>query len=189
MSRQGRITASRALDFMTNGRGKDNMFGETAKTYAKQLALARMGIETDEGLSTWQMEWGIDWEPEAIKVYEQSRGQVHRPGFIEYGEFAGCTPDASIGEDGLLEVKCPQWKNHMEYLMEGPEKRYIYQMQFQMMVTGAKWCDFMTFHPHFPDKLKAKVFRIERDEELIAQFEDRLEPFNELIESYIQKLS
>ena len=46
--------------------------------------------------------------------------------------------------------------------MDGAERRYIYQMQFQMMVTGAQWCDFMTFHPEMPDHLKAKVWRVER---------------------------
>jgi exodeoxyribonuclease (lambda-induced) len=185
--RPGKITASRALEFMTKGRGKDKPFGETALSYAKELAMVRLGHKYDH-LTTYAMEWGIEWEPEARKVYENSRGKTKDPCFIEFGEHAGATPDAFVGEDGLLEIKCPQEKAHTSYLIDGPPKQYIYQMQFQLMVTGSKWCDFMTFHPHFPDGLKANVFRIERDEELIEQMIDRIEPFVELVQGYVSKL-
>lgn len=183
IKRPGRITASRAMEFMSKGRGKENVFGEVAKKYAMELAMARIG-HNFEGLTSWQMEWGIEWEHEARKVYEQSRGKTKDPCFIEYGSYAGATPDAFVNEDGLLEIKCPQEINHTNYLIHGPEKKYIYQMQFQMMVTGSEWCDFMTFHPFFPDGLKAKVFRIEKDEDLISQMTERLKPFDELIETY-----
>ena len=43
MGRTGRITASRAMDFMSKGRGKDEEYGITAHTYAKELALGRLG--------------------------------------------------------------------------------------------------------------------------------------------------
>ncbi len=185
--RKGLITASRAMEFMTNGRGKDKEFGETALTYAKELALARIGFEP-EPLSTWQMEWGIEWEAEARNVYEQSRGEVNDPRFVMYNDYVGATPDGFIGDDGLLEIKCPQWKNHTDYLIGGPPKQYYYQMQFQLMVTDRQWCDFMTFHPHMPDHLKAKVFRIERDNELIEQFIERLPKFEMIINDYIKLL-
>ena len=173
---------------MTKGRGKDKEFGETALTYAKELALARMGYQFEQ-LTTWQMEHGIEWEPEARKIYEQSRGEVKLPQFIEFGKFAGATPDGFVGEFGLLEIKCPQERNHINYLIGGPPKQYIYQMQFQMMVCNKKFCDFLTFHPHFPDHLKAKVFRIERDDEITMVFTKRLEPFNEIVEGYVKQLS
>lgn len=186
--RNGKITASRAMDFMTKGRGKDKDFGLTALSYAKELALHRMGIDVEEGLTTWQMEWGVQYEPDARKIYEQSRGKVIMPKFIIYNDNVGATPDGFVGNDGILEIKCPQQNNHVNYLLNGPEKKYIYQMQFQMMVTNTEWCDFMTFHPHFPDKLKAKVFRIERDEALIAEFIERIPLFVELINGYINDL-
>jgi len=190
--RTGRITASRCADFMTNGKGE--MFGETAKTYAKELVCDRLGIERDE-VTTWQMEWGIEHEPDARQIYENSRQiKVHLPGFIEFGTNAGCTPDGVIMKDetpiGLLEIKCPQWKAYIDYLItKQPPKDYWQQMQFQMMVTGALWCDWMIYHPNFPDHLKAKVFRIERDQDYIDLIESRLQPFEELIQLYIKALS
>jgi len=196
--RQGRITASRAVDFMTKGRRSGDIFGETAKKYAYELALQRMGIDMSEitgyDITTWQMEWGIEYEADAREVYSTSRGiSVDMPGFIPGDNMSGCTPDGTIlnGDDmiiGLLEIKCPQWANHINYIMEGPERRYVYQMQFQMMITGAEWTDFMTYHPEFDGNLRARVHRIERDEKLISEMEARLRPFNELVQSIIDKL-
>ena len=68
--RKGRITASCCSEFMTNGKGEP--FGETAKTYAKQLLMARIGIEIDTP-TTYAMEWGIEHEADARAVYENSR--------------------------------------------------------------------------------------------------------------------
>ena len=187
VKRPGRVTASRAADFMTKGRGKGVEFGLTALTYAKELAMAQLGHQYED-LKTWQMEWGNEWEGEARKVYENSRGKTKDSCFIVFGDFAGATPDAFVGKDGLLEIKCPQEKTHTDYLFEGAPKQYIYQMQFQLMVTGRKWVDFMTFHPYFPDGLKAKVFRIERDQDLIDTFIERLKPFNAIIEEFVSRL-
>jgi len=178
--RAGLITASKCKDFMTKGRGEP--FGETAKTYAAELVLAEMGYNP-ESFTTWQMEHGIENEPNAREIYEKSRGVIcDLPGFIKMdGLNVGCTPDGMVGEDGLLEIKCPQPPAHTKYLLNGPPKEYIQQMQFQMMVTGAIWCDFMTFHPDFPEGLQAKVFRIDRDQDYIDLIKSRIIPFNELM--------
>jgi predicted phage-related endonuclease len=140
------------------------------------------------------MEWGIEHEADARQIYESSRGiKVNLPGFIPYKENAGCTLDGCImdGEKciGNLEIKCPQEKAYLDYLIEKqPPKQYYAQMQFQMMVTGAEWCDWMIYQPNFPDELKAKVFRIERDQDYINEIESRLQPFEELIEYFRNKL-
>jgi hypothetical protein len=153
-----------------------------------------LGVET-ETFSNYATEWGIEHEPDARQIYEQSRGlKCSLPGFIEFGTNAGCTPDGCIlnGKDciGLLEIKCPQPKAYLQYLIDKhPPKEYYAQMQFQMMVTGALWCDWMIYCPLFPDELKAKVFRIERDQDYINQIESRLQPFEELINSYKEMIN
>ena len=208
-SRSGRITASRAAEMMASPRAKkDGLFGETAKSYALELALDRLGIDTSlitgMDVSTWQMDWGNEYEPVARGIYEKSRGiSVQLPGFIADENMTGCTPDGIIlapqGDvvDGNLQIKCPQWSNHLKYYMYGIfdyetntilEKNYWYQIQFEMMVTGAKWCDFMTFHPEFPNNLKAKVHRYTRSAGTIAEFKERIPAFNELITETMQKL-
>ena len=190
MNRNACITASRCSDFMTKGKGE--MFGETAKTYAKEIMLKRLGMEI-EGPTTWQMEWGLEHEPDARYIYERSRSvKCELPGFVTMENFknVGCTPDGLVGDDGLLEIKCPQWKAHIDYLLsDHPPKQYWQQIQFQMMVTGRKWDDFMIFNPIFPEQLIAKVIRVERDQDYINEIQSRIEPFEELIDEMMDKLN
>jgi hypothetical protein len=44
-------------------------------------------------------------------------------------------------------------------------------MQWQMAVTGRKWCDFVSFDPRMPEDLQLFVTRVERDDEKIAELE------------------
>ena len=190
---------NRAVDFMTKDRTrKSDSYGETATKYAYELALQRMGVDMNEltgyEVSTWQMEWGLNYEPDARTIYENSRNvKCFLPGFMQGEHMSGCTPDGLIELDeddtALLEIKCPQWANHMSYLLNGPPRNYVLQMQFQMMVTGRKWCDYMIFNPEAPQHLAAKVFRYDRDESEITYLLGNCVEFEELIEEYYNKLS
>jgi putative phage-type endonuclease len=186
--RAGCITASKAFDVMAKGRGND-LFGAMAKTYAHDIALERLGVIQDN-FTTFAMQQGIDREPDAREIYEQSRGvKCELRGFVTHPEypFIGCTPD---GEplNGLLEIKCPQPKAHIDYLLHGIPPKYYAQVQHQMLVTGKKWCDFMTFNPDFPDKLKAKVYRIGADKDFQTDLLDRCIQLNLLVEEIISAL-
>jgi len=188
--RAGRITASRAFDVMAKGRGNE-LFGQMAKTYAEELAMERLGVIIEQ-VETWQMKWGIEHEQDAREIYEDSRGcNVTLPGFVKMKDydFIGCTPDGVVDEGGLLEIKAPQAKAHFDHLRNGIPPKYFAQVQFQMMVTGAKWCDFMTFNPTFPDNLKAKVFRIEADADFQADLLDRCIQLNELVNKIVEEVS
>ena len=51
-------------------------------------------------------------------------------------------PDALIGEDGLLEIKCPKSKTHIEWmLLDAVPPEHEHQMSFYMAVTGREWAD------------------------------------------------
>jgi len=187
--RTGRITASRCSEFMSKGKGNE-LFGDGAKTYAKELLMARLGIEIETPL-TYAMEWGLEHEADARQIYERSRGvKCELPGFVPMGDFCGCTPDGVIDPDGLIEIKCPQEKAHFDYLLTGePPKKYWQQMQFQMMVMCSEWCDWMTYNPLFPDSLKAKVVRVQRDEDYIEEIRSRIEPFEAMIQDMLNRLN
>jgi len=188
--RIGLITASKAYDVMAKGKG-DHLFGQMAQTYADELAMDRIGVKQDN-FTTWQMEWGIEHEPDARKIYKDSRDvEVALPGFIIHPnyDFIGCTPDGYVvseTDEGLLEIKCPQAKAHFDYLRNGIPPKYMAQVQFQMMVCELDWCDFMTFNPKFPDELKAKVYRIEADKEYQADLLDRCIELNKLVEQIME---
>jgi predicted phage-related endonuclease len=95
---------------------------------------------------------------------------------------AGASPDGLVGEDGLLEIKCPNTATHIETLLsQSVPGKYNTQMQFQMACTGRQWCDFVSFDNRLPDELQLFVKRVPRDNEFIKQMEDEVVKFlNEL---------
>ena len=121
------------------------------------------------------MQQGIDMEPEARSWYEFDRGvTVDQVGFIttDDGRF-GCSPDGLVGDVGGLELKCPQVKTHVGYLLNGglPDE-YKCQVHGALVVTGRKWWDFVSYARHLP----ALVVRVVRDE-FTEQLEAALQEF------------
>jgi hypothetical protein len=91
---------------------------------------------------------------------------------------SGASPDGYVGEDGLLEIKCPNTATHIDTLLGEPiDGRYLKQMQWQMACTGRQWCDFASFDPRLPTDLQLKILRMERDDALIASLEDEVRVF------------
>jgi putative phage-type endonuclease len=160
-ARVGCLTASRmadAMDFLKNGTESE----KRRKLKMDLLAERLMGRKVDT-LQTAAMKWGIENEEAARAFYSGTKQvEVEVPGFIKHDsiEYFGCSPDGFI-DDNLIEIKCPQANTHLSYLME-PEiflKSYAYQMATQCLITGAKWCDGVSYHPHFPIKQRMMVIR------------------------------
>jgi hypothetical protein len=94
-----------------------------------------------------------------------------------------------VGEDGLLEIKCPSSKNHIKYLLGGkPPAKYVPQMQCQMAVTGRKWCDFVSYDPRLPEDLQLFVVRLERDVSFIMSMEEEVDKFLKEVNVMVNKL-
>ena len=83
---------------------------------------------------------------------------------------SGASPDGLVGDDGWLEIKCPNTATHIEYLLEGTVPgKYIAQMQWQMACTGRSWCDLVSFDPRLPAELSIHIRRLPRDDALYRQ--------------------
>jgi predicted phage-related endonuclease len=75
-----------------------------------------------------------------------------------------------VGDDGMIEIKCPKSTTHIEYLLNNElPNTYYWQVHGQMWVTGRKWVDFVSFDPRMPEKKQLFVHRVNRDEDIIAQ--------------------
>ncbi len=136
------------------------------------------------------MQDGIDREFYARERYVQQHGEVEEVGFIQHPTLeAGASPDGLVGDDGLIEIKCPLGTTHTETLMtqEVPSK-YIPQIQFQLLVTGRKWCDFVSFNPMFPEHLQLFVRRVFADKEYQAELEVEVSKFLDEVNDVINKL-
>ena len=186
--RNGKVTASRVADVMSKGKS-----GESAsrKNYRTELVVQRLTGLPGESFTNAAMEWGTLTEPKARVAYEAELGVfVSQIAFVDHPSIInfGCSPDGLI-DDGLIEIKCANSSTHIEYLMDGkPPAKYIPQMQCQMAVTGAKWCDFVSFDPRLPDDLQLFVVRLERDEEYIKAMEVEVEKFLSEVEVTLTKL-
>ena len=83
---------------------------------------------------------------------------------------AGCSPDGLIGDDGLVEVKCPLGHTHAETVITGTiPSDYVLQMQWQMACTGRRWCDYVSFDPTWDEDMQLFIKRVERDDKLIEK--------------------
>jgi putative phage-type endonuclease len=89
---------------------------------------------------------GHEFETAAIAAYEAERGLMTLCGqdFVIHPEhdFLAVTPDGYVGDDGLVEVKCPWQAGYTDYSRK-PE--YRAQMQLQMACTGRAWTDFIVY--------------------------------------------
>lgn len=186
-ARLGKVTASRVADVLAKIKS-----GESAsrRNYKIQLVSERLTGEKQETYINQAMQDGIDREFYAREKYVQQHGKVEEVGFIQHPTLeAGASPDGLVGDDGLIEIKCPLGTTHTETLMtqEVPSK-YMPQIQFQLLVTGRKWCDFVSFNPMFPEHLQLFVRRVFADKEYQAELEVEVSKFLDEVNDIINKL-
>jgi hypothetical protein len=101
--------------------------------------------------------YGHEHEKDAVGFYESETGEIvslclDRQVFVPYEEWSGCTPDGLVGDDGLLECKCPQ------RLWEVPPDYYWLQCQSQIAITGRRYADLCAWTPD-----GGRIWRTERD--------------------------
>ena len=170
--RLGKATSSNFAKVLAKGQGK------TRKAYMLKLAAERLTGEIQDSYSNSNMDWGSEHEGEARRHYETIRGMsVEQVGFVEFDDDVGCSPDGLIGDDGLLEIKCPNTTTHMEYIIADKlPTTYKAQVQGQLWVTGREWCDFVSFDPRM-DSNKMFCVRVERDQNYIDNLQYEVEKF------------
>lgn len=166
LARWDKFTGSRIPALMKQGRGKDEVWGETAKGII--LEIAAFQSMTDEGREEYtvqkmyddfkQTRWGNKYEPEAREAYANATGYIVKEcGFrvhpeIEYmggsfdGEVIGYEYDENIdrtmGTSGIIEIKCPfdpikHLKNRELLLAGGITVKHEYYGQIQANIEVA----------------------------------------------------
>ena len=173
LQRLGRVTASRISDVMAKTKSGP---AASRKNYMMQLLCERLTGAREEGFSSAAMQRGIELEPVARSAYEIVTGMdTVEAGFVIHPHYddIGASPDGFVGDDGLLEIKCPNTAQHVACLRSGePDKKYWWQMQCQMACTGRKWCDFVSFDYRMPEELQIFIARVERDDQAISEMLD-----------------
>lgn len=171
-ARLGMVTASRVADVIARTKSG---WGASRANYQAQLIAERLTGEASEGYTNPAMQWGTAMEPEARAAYAfRTDREVEEAGFVVHPtiKMSGASPDGLVGDDGLIEIKCPNTATHIDTLIEqSVPGKYVTQMLWQMACTGRAWCDFASYDPRLPESMRLFVRRIERDDARIAEIE------------------
>ena len=187
--RCGRVTASRVADVIARTKSG---YGASRANYMAELIAERLTGVKSEGYVNGAMQHGIDTEPQARFAYEfHCDVSVVQVGFIEHPRIGmtGASPDGLVGDDGLVEIKCPSTATHIDTLLTGTiAEKYITQMQWQMACTGRAWCDFVSFDNRMPESMSIFIQRVPRDDARIKQLEDEVSVFLKELDSKVGEL-
>lgn len=168
--RKGKVTASEFHRIITP---KKLTFATGAKKYAIEVAAEQLGIESIDFQPTYWMDRGNEMEDHAIAEFERTHGEVERVGFVTIGKFGkcGCSPDGFVGDDELIQVKCPKPETMMGYILDGglPDEHRI-QVQGELWITGRKRSHFYCWNP----EIEPFHVVVERDEKVIEALDDHV---------------
>lgn len=188
-ARVGKATASKIADVMAKTKSG---YSASRANYAAQLITERLTGRPTEGFSNAAMAWGTETEPQARAAYAWESGNaVVECGFFDHPRIAmsGASPDGLIGDEGLLEIKCPNSATHIATLRgETIDGKYIKQMQWQLACTGRLWCDFVSFDPRLPEPMQLFVQRVARDGAMISEMETEVSSFLQEVDDAVREL-
>jgi putative phage-type endonuclease len=188
--RLGRVTASRVADVIAKTKSG---YSTSRDNYMAQLVCERLTGTVAESYTNAAMQHGVDNEPLARAAYEAYADVlVDEVAMITHPRIsmAGASPDGLVGDDGLVEIKCPNTATHIDTLLtQTVPGKYVTQMQWQMACTGRQWCDFVSFDPRMPKELQLFVRHIPRDEDYIAMLEKEVLSFLEELDEKVNKLN
>ncbi len=182
-ARLGCVTASRVKDVMASGRG--GAPSATRKNYMMELLCERLtGQSGGADLSrNAAVQRGVELEPFACMAYEADKGlMVAETGLVMHPTIPGfgASPDGLVGDDGVLEIKCPNTATHIATMQsERHDPQYEWQMLAQMACTGRSWADFVSYDDRLPEPLQYVCHRFERDFKRIREMEAEIKAFLE----------
>lgn len=178
LARCGSLGASSVHEAIA--RTKTGWGASRANVLARLISERLTGVPQDTYTNA-AMQHGIDTEPEARAAYQFEKGVlVRKVGLYRHPTINGthASPDGFVGDDGLLEVKCPNTATHLETLLgEAIPSKYVIQCQWQMACTGRAWCDWVSFDNRLPENMRLHIQRLKRDDKHIAELEAQVREF------------
>lgn len=189
-ARCGSLGASQIADAV--GTLKNGQPSATSLNLRAKLVVERLTGQQEEGFTNAAMQWGIDNEDDARRAYSAACGAfVEEMGLAPHPTIQGthASPDGLVGEDGLVEIKCPNSSTHIDTIKTDKiAKRYLYQMQWQMACLDRQWCDFVSYDPRMPENLRLYVRRVERDDALLAEISEKVIAFLQGVQDDVELL-
>lgn len=175
-ARLGRLTGTSAADMMAK---------PTTAAYQNlrtRLVVERLtGTPQEDGFTNDAMAWGAQHEDAARIAYELATGSnVQESGFLEHDTLmAGCSLDGSVDDyEGIVEIKCPfKTARHIATLRGGVPTEYAPQITHNLWISGAAWCDYVSYDPRLPEALRLVVHRVQASGLRLVEYEKLAEAF------------
>lgn len=149
------------------------VLGKASKTLLYELLAESLAPVKENGASE-EMERGVEYEYEAVNTYEAITGNLTEGVGLclhDAYDWLGVSPDAlvKVGKKytGAIEVKCPDTKTHIKYLVENkiPSEYKAQVLQYFIVNTDLEWLDFVSYDPRIDlDEMKIAIIRVTREE-------------------------
>lgn len=151
-ARAGLVTASTVGKLLTPTlKVADN---DTSRGLITTLAAERITGTVEYVWPNADMRRGVEHEPYAREAYTAHHAEVVELGFMtrQFDGFKlGFSPDGLVGADGLIEIKSPRAKAHIQTILHNRVPPwYMAQCQTGLLVSGRKWLDFVSFCAGMP---------------------------------------
>lgn len=167
-ARCGLLTASEVKHILTPTLKVAN--NDKTRAHVWELAAQRISQYVEPQYINDAMLRGHEDEILARGLYAANFAPVTETGFVtndEWGFTLGCSPDGLVGDDGIIEVKSRIQKYQVQTIVEeyrdgGIPAEFVLQVQSAMLVTGRKWCDFLSYSGGLP----MACIRVEADPEI-----------------------
>ncbi|MBU3914402.1 YqaJ viral recombinase family protein [bacterium] len=133
------------------------------------------------------MEDGVIFENDARTLYSSNTDtKVEQIAMFRDGPHKHASPDGVIGDDGLVEIKTVIPSTFVEYKDTGViDISYRRQVQWELFVSGRKWCDYVIYCPAIEEIMAIEIKRVWRDEKEIYILNDGADMFiEEMLEMY-----
>jgi len=197
-ARMGKITGSIVGQIMPGVRG-GKPTGYKNLLYKKAIEYLA-GVDESDPIPERYANWGHEYEPEALEaVNDLKKWDFKKVGLInsDFNNLVASSPDA-MSRGTALEIKCPFYMySHIKMIDQEPainlksdtqSKSYYWQIRHHMLVTGAEWAVFASYHPNFKPK-KLHITVIQRDEEEMQKMKDVCNSFIEDMREICRKIS
>jgi hypothetical protein len=183
-ARVGIPTASK-FDEILDVKGKPS---RQRQKYLYALSGERIIGSKEDSYQNATMKRGIEMEHEARELYEMINGvEVKQVGicYPDEKKLYAASPDGLVGDNGLVEIKCPLLTTIVAYHINGNlVEDYFQQLQGQLLVTGREWVDIIAYYPAF----KPLIIRVNRDENFTRALIAELHVFCVELDEITEKL-
>lgn len=165
VSSLSRILTPKQLGYSAGARGYaseligERLFGEVMDRDGGSIWTEYGKAGEDFGRTWYEFQYDADVQQvgsittEIVRVDKDGDPVTDEGGEFVTDTFLG-SPDGLVGDDGIVEIKCPKATTHMQYLTRHKDLsgEYWLQVQGYLWLTGRKWCDIISFNPDLPKK-------------------------------------